>query len=270
MPLLDRFPLVVIFLTLVLATGLAVEVGFRLGRRIRRGSDDGLEKYPIESSASATILGLLAFILAFAFGVSASRFADLREIARLDIDATEDLYVMADLLDDEPAAEIRSLLREYHRTRFEAISSRDVPRIQQAVVRSEEIQDQLWKIIVRERKQAEGSLLNPLVGSVHELMDTHGQRVQKAFVTRLPPAIWGTTAVLLLLSSLLMGLSSGLHGRRSLMASMLVIACFTAVITMVVDLDRPIRSLFQQGQNPTAEALLERMVADESPQAPQP
>jgi hypothetical protein len=68
---LDAWPISLVFLAIVVVTLIAVEVGFFLGLGIRQ--EDGLDKYPIENSASGIVLGLLAFILAFAFGVVSSR-----------------------------------------------------------------------------------------------------------------------------------------------------------------------------------------------------
>jgi hypothetical protein len=256
----DSWPILLVFVLIVLLTMVAIEVGFLIGQKTRK--EDGLDKYPIENSASGIVLGLLAFILAFAFGVVASRYAEMREVAREDTDAIEDLYLMADFLPEEPAGKVRSLLHDYHRTRLDAIRSQDREKLAVAITRSDEIQDEIWKIVVTARKADNSSLLNQLVASVHEMMDTHAIRVHKGLNTRLPMAIWWTTGGLLILSSLLLGLSSGLHGKRSRLASGIVTLCFAAVIVMIIDLDRPFRTLFARSEDPTARVLLERMEAE--------
>lgn len=257
---LDSWPLLLVFVAIVFTAILAAELGFLVGARIR--SENGLDKYPIENAASGIVLGLLAFILAFSFGGVANRYSETRQIALDDTDAIGDVYRMADFLPDESAGKVRSLLREYHETRLNGIKSRDRVQLRSAIIRAEEIHHELWAIAVEARKADNNSILNQFVSMVQTLMDTHTLRVHKGLDTRLPSAIWWTTGGLLTLSSLLLGLSSGLHGKRSRMASAIVVLCFSAVIIMIVDLDRPFRTLFAKSEDPTARALLERMEED--------
>ncbi|MEP4078459.1 hypothetical protein [Haloferula sp.] len=239
---------------------MATEAGFFIGRRKRK--DGGLEKFPIENSASGIVLGLLAFILAFSFGSVASRYKELKEIARNDTDAIEDLYQMADFLPESDASQTRRLLHEYHRIRLDAIETRNLAELTPAIERSQEIHEELWTIAVRVRMADDNSILNQFVSMTNVLMDTHNNRIHKGLNTRMPSAIWWMTGGLLFLSSMLLGLSSGIHGKRSLMASAIVIFCFSAVIAMIVDLDRPFRTLFNRDADPVATGLLERMDAE--------
>ncbi len=257
---MDQLSIPAIFVILVVTVLLVVELGYPLGRWFRR--EQGLDKYPLESSASSTVLGLLAFILAFAFGVSASRYSEMRDVAREDTDSIEDVYLMSDFLDEEDGRRVRGLVREYHTVRFEAIESRDRKQLGAAIARAEELQDELWAITVPIRNKSDNSVLNQFVSAVHAMMDAHSVRVTKALVTRLPPVIWVTLGVLLLLASLMLGFTSGLHGSRSRLASSIIIISFSAVIVMIVDLDRPFRSLFRHSGDPTAAALLEKMNSD--------
>jgi hypothetical protein len=186
----------------------------------------------------------------------------MKDAAHEDTDAIEDAYLMTDFLPEESAIQARSLLHEYHRTRLDAINSRDREMLGVAIARSEQIQGELWKIVVDARKADNNSILNQLVSMLHEMMDTHAIRVHKGINTRMPSAIWWTTGGLLGLSPLLLGLSSGLHGKRSRLASGIVTLCFAAVIVMIIDLDRPFRTLFARSEDPTARALLDRMDTD--------
>jgi hypothetical protein len=258
--ILDAVPIPLVFVAIIAVAYLASEVGFKVANRIR--NEDGLDKYPIENSASGIVLGLLAFILAFSFGGVADRYKNSIQLSLNDNDAIQDVYVMADFLPDETAKQVRSLLYEYHRVRLEGIRSQDMTRMQAAIKQSEEIHDQLWPIVVNARKADNNSILNQFISMVHVMMDTHNERVHKALDTRLPPAIWWTTGGLLILSAMLLGLSSGLHGKRSRLASAVVVVCFSSVLIMIVDLDRPFRTLFEKSEDPTATQLLERMEAD--------
>ena len=74
---LDFLPLWMIFpVTLVLAL-LSVEVGCRVARYRRERAKDKTEA-PVAPIVAAT-LGLLAFMLAFTFGIAAARFEERRQ-----------------------------------------------------------------------------------------------------------------------------------------------------------------------------------------------
>lgn len=253
----DRIPLLVLFAIIFTSVLIIAEIGFFAGRRIRR--EQGLDKYPLESAANGTILGLLAFILAFSFGTSSSRLASLRDLARQDNRAVTKAYMHTAFLPLAERQTTRTLLHEYHRIRLDATNSNQLDKIAKAVDRSQDIHHELWPLAV-EARQAEGSsLLNPFVASIQEVMDLHSQRVGKALGTRLPTTLWATLFTLLALSSLMLGFSAGLHGRRSRFSTTVVILCFSAVILMIIDLDRPIRSLFQPAEDPTAKRILKIM-----------
>ena len=78
---LDFLPLWAFFLAVLLFVFGAVEGGYRLGR-YRRNRAENEKDAPVGSMAGAT-LGLLAFMLAFTFGLAASRF-DVRRQVLLD------------------------------------------------------------------------------------------------------------------------------------------------------------------------------------------
>ena len=69
---LDLLPIWGVFLATVAVVLLAVEGGFRLGQYRRRRSEQE-DRPPVGEMVAAT-LALLAFMLAFTFGLAASRF----------------------------------------------------------------------------------------------------------------------------------------------------------------------------------------------------
>ena len=258
--ILDALSIPVLFLFLIGTALLAVELGFPVGRWYRR--EEGLDKYPLESAAKGSLFGLLAFILAFAFGVSATRYQAMRDLAREDFEAIEDVFKTSQLLDEAKGEQVRDLVRKYHQIRTEAISSRKPKVLREGITRSEEINDELWSLTVAYSKDPETTVPRPFVAAVQTMDETHSKRVYKALVTRHPLVIWITLLVLLLASSFMLGFNSGLHGRRSRLPSSLLLICFVAVIVMIVDLDRPFRTLFKQAPSPLAEELTKKMAPE--------
>jgi hypothetical protein len=72
--LLDVIPLWIFLPLLLVVCGLALDVGYRLGEwRHTRALDEK------EAPVAASVLGLLAFMLAFTFSTAASRSATLSD-----------------------------------------------------------------------------------------------------------------------------------------------------------------------------------------------
>lgn len=69
---IDHLPLWVLFLVTLAVSPLAMESGYRLGRRRSRLAGQEKES-PVGAVVGAT-LGLLGFMLAFTFGMAGTRF----------------------------------------------------------------------------------------------------------------------------------------------------------------------------------------------------
>ena len=253
---LDHVSPWVIGVAFIVILSVVIEAAYRLTLKLR--GDRGLEKHPVEASVTGTITGLLAFMLAFTFGSSVSRYSDVRNLSLADTIAIENAFIRADFLTDADRAKVRQLLLDYHRLRVNAIASGDPSQMQPALQRSGEIQRELWNLAVRVRTENDNSIINQFVSSVSELANANTRRAHKALVTRLPPVLWVCLLFLATLASLLLGMSAGFHGRRSRFAATAMVIGFCSVFVLIIDLDRPVRSLFQMTDN-TAQTLLERM-----------
>ena len=69
---MDALFIGVLFAATILVVVAAIEGGFRLGRAIHQKSED--EKESPVSAIAGSILGLLAFILAFTFAIVSDRY----------------------------------------------------------------------------------------------------------------------------------------------------------------------------------------------------
>ncbi len=125
-------------MTLLLAFA-AVELGRWFGRR--RQHQQAEPEGPVGAAVGAT-LGLLAFILAFTFGMAASRFDARRQMVVEDANTIGTTYLRTSLMPDPPASKLRSMLREYTDIRTDAgIHAEHFPA---ALARSEELQRMMW------------------------------------------------------------------------------------------------------------------------------
>ena len=244
---LDRTPVWLLYAGTVLLLMLGNEIGFRAGRRRRLRSPEG-EKTPAGAIMGST-LGLLAFMLAFTFGMSGSRFDARKQLVLDEASAVLRTYQRAQLLPEAQRSACRRLLEEYVDLRLRAARSRSISELQPLLTRSEEIQKALWNEagVLAERP---GASLNVFVQSLSELTDLQMKRVRAAVWNRIPPAILMTLYGIAFLGLAAMGYGAGLAESRTLVPSLLLIFTFSAIIVLIVDLERPRQQLFSVSQEP--------------------
>jgi hypothetical protein len=181
-------------------------------------------------------LGLLAFMLAFTFGLAAARFDTRRQVLLDEANAIGTTYLRAGMLPDRREA-IRALLRDYVDVRLAAVRSGNVT---EGIRRSENLQDQLWAEAVAIGKNNPNSIVVGLfVQSLNEVIDLHAKRVTAGLRDRIPGAIWAALLVVAVLSLAAMGYHAGLARTSRSLAEVAVALTFSAVIGLIADLDRP-------------------------------
>jgi hypothetical protein len=182
------------------------------------------------------MLGLLAFMLAFTFGMAASRFDTRKQLVLEEANAIGTTYLRTAMLPDK-REEIRALLRSYVDNRLEAVRS---DRVANEIVKSEEIQGQLWSAATAVALQHPDSIIVGLfVQSLNEVIDLHAKRVTASLRNRIPGTIWLALLTIATLSLAAMGYHSGLVGTVRSLAVIVVAVTFSAVIALIADLDRP-------------------------------
>lgn len=240
---LDALPLWGLFLVIVLLVLVSVEGGYRVGI-YRRHRSDREKEAPVGAMVGAT-LGLLAFILAFTFGLAASRYDTRRQVLLDEANAIGTTYLRAAMLPDR-RDDIRALLRDYVATRVDAVRS---GQIAEGMRRSEQLQDQLWTHAVALGEAHPTSIVVGLfVQSLNEVIDLHAKRVTAGVRNRIPGAIWVGLFAIAVLSLGAMGYHAGLAGTSRSLAVLAVAFTFSGVIGLIADLDRPQEGVLKVSQ----------------------
>jgi hypothetical protein len=233
--LFDLFPLWTILPVSIVVGLLSVELGYRVARyRLRH--DEAEKESPVTGMVGAA-LGLLAFMLAFTFGLAGSRFEDRRQVLLSEANAIGTTYLRAAMLPEPMRTETRNLLREYVDVRLEAVQQPD--KLRAAVSRSEELHNRLWSVAVAVTEKDRSPITGLFVQSLNEMIDLHATRIMTGLRSRVPGMIWIVLSLLAILSMVMMGYHSGLaNSRRSIVVIGLIIG-FALVLFLIADLDRP-------------------------------
>ena len=241
---LDFLPLWALLLATLAITFLSVEIGFRVGRhRVRRAAGRETEA-PVGALVGAE-LGLLGFLLAFTFGLAATRFEARRDVLLRESNAIGTTWLRAGML-PEQGEEIRDLLRRYVDARMEAVRTL---QIDVAVQRSNELQNQLWSRATELATKHPNSIVVGLfVQTLNDVIDIHAERMQLSLRNRIPLVIWLTLYGVAVMSLGVMGYHGGLAGPTRSLAIGAVVVTFSVVIILIADLDRPGEGMLQVSQ----------------------
>lgn len=223
-----------------------VEIGFRLGEAKRRRSDD-VKDAAVGSMVAAT-LGLLAFMLAFTFGMAAARFDARRTLVLEEANALYTVYLRANLLPQSHGTEIRSLLREYVDIRFKWSGPEE---LQKAIARSEDIQARLWsEAVTLGRENPDSVVIGLFITTLNEVIELHVKRVRAGLNSRIPTVILFVLFFVTSLATLSMGYLAGIGGKRANLVNVALVFAFSSVIYLIIDLDRPQEGLLKVSQQP--------------------
>jgi hypothetical protein len=243
---LDSFSIPAILIGFAVASLVIYEVGFRLGRWWQERMP-GEQEGPTGVLVGA-LLGLMAFLLAVTMGLAADRFDARRGLVVEEANAISRTYLEADYLTDPEAGQMRELLREYVPLR---IVSEDlgIEGVQANLRRSTELHAEMWAIAARVARSGHSpDLVSSFGDSLTEVVNLNERRVVSGVYARVPE----TVLVLLLVGSVLalgmVGYSAGIAGRRSVLGTIVLIVALGAVLTLVIDLDRPQQGLLRVSQ----------------------
>jgi hypothetical protein len=243
--LLDAIPVPLTFLLIAAVLLLGFEVGFRGGRWWQDRTPEETEGPT--GTLVGSLLALMAFLLAITMSMASDRFDTRRGLVLQEANAIGTTYLRAGYLPAPYGDESRALLRQYVPLR---ITTTDRAELAANIAKSEEIQAALWtraEAVARDH----GSDVNALyIESLNEVIDLHTSRVIAGIYARVPETILVLLLVGSALTLVMVGYGAGLTRRRSSVTAIVLVIALSAVLTIVIDLDRPRDGLVQVNQQP--------------------
>lgn len=254
------WPLVLALLVLML---LANEFGFRLGRS--RNQRESEAARTVSTALKASVFGLVALLLGFSFSITSNRHDMRRRLVLDEANAVGTCYLRAGLLDEPYRSDIRSGLRHFVDLRLEHFDKALDPIEFDRTTR--EMNDELaaiWKVLERVgREKPQSVLMSQIVPATNDVIDLSGTRAWAAR-NHISSSVLLLLATCVIVSSLLIGHSSGQTGERhvGLWASLNIL--LVLLMFVVLDFDRPRRGMIQLDHTPLFE-LKESLRHDPNP-----
>ena len=241
----DFLPVWGIYICLTLFIMVSFEIGYQISFRLKHYENASSSTGPLVGG----LLGMLGFVLAFTFAMAASQHSHRKQSVLDEANAIGVAYLRADLIDDTHKDEVKKLLREYVDIRLEAVEKGMNSDILKAMlIRSVAIHAELWNHVVDVAKEDPSSNTSLLIQSINKIIDMHENRVTAGLRNRIPLSIWITLFVISALVLLTIGAQTGFSKSRRLIAVIPLIMAYSALTTVVVDLDRPQNGIIKVGQ----------------------
>jgi hypothetical protein len=267
--LIDSLPILGVFGAFALLALILYELGFRLGRWWQRRTPE--EKEGPTGMLVGSILALMAFLLAISMGIATDRFDTRRGLVLTEANAIGTTYLRAGYLPEPDRSQIRELLRAYVPVRIAPAGTMSADELVDELARSAEIQSQLWAIAeaLAQRTAEAPDLVSLAVyhasftEALNELIDVSEARRTAGIIARIPQTVLLLLFVGTALALGMAGYNAGLTGRRSPMTAIALIVVLGAVITLVIDIERP-----QGGSLNVSQVPLERLAEQIGPPAP--
>ena len=245
--LIDKSPAFLLFIITFTWLFIGCEFGYRLGcfSKLRWPEAGRTSAGPIMGSA----LGLLAFLLAFTFGMSSSRFDTRKQLVLDEAGSILVTYQRAQTLPDPQRTECSKLLREYLQERLRVGKMQTIGEVQEVVLRSEDIQDALWSQAAS-LSEKPNAILSGFMQSLATMTEFQVKRVRAAAWNRIPMVIVLALYGIAFFALCALGFNSGLNEHRPLLPASMLILAFACVMVLIIDLERPRQQLFKVSQEP--------------------
>jgi len=240
-----------IFIILALIFG-AILLMFEFGYRLAQLFLPNKINKTISPMATG-LASLLAFILAITFSMAAAKNGDRKQLVLQEANAVGTAIFRTELLNEPYQSKSKALLKEYVTIRVvEERSERERKgKVNQVIMTSEQIQRDLWKLAAAAHHAGPPGQSRLYIESLNEIFDIHTERVDKGLRGRIPLSIWFTLGLLTFLTIALNGIQVGSQGQnRTLVAALPFALAFSLVLTLIVELDRPARSIIEVSQRP--------------------
>jgi hypothetical protein len=249
---LDDIPLWLLFVFTVLLVVATIEVGYLLGKAARRRSED--EKESPVSAIAGTVLALLAFILAFTFGIVSDKYDARKALVREQAVAIRTAYSRADFLPEPSRDASKALFEDYIDLLVAEGGSGYLADIPAWLSELRTIEAQLWDMAVENVRLGDNSDISAgYVESLNDMSNVLATRIAVAVQARMPTGLWVVLYALIALGMIAVGYQTAIAASRRSWVMVIMALSFSIVIVLIAALDDPERGYLPVPQRPLAD-----------------
>ena len=226
---------ILIFLLL----GLALEVGFQLGRFIKRRRDPSDGEKSSVNFATAGIMGLLAFLLGVSLSMASDRYQQRRDSVLTEANAIGTSWLRAEIGTGAEGQALQRLLRRYTEVRISAVrGGGDTTETDGLNQLTSALQAEMWALVRAVAERSPTAVSASLIASFNETFDLATTN-RRNFGGHVPSYILRLLMTISLIAVGSVGYGFGLVGSRQLGLTILLLGAWSMAIVLIIDIDRP-------------------------------
>ncbi len=241
------------FVSVAVGLFLVMEVAYFYGKHRAKKTKEDVSSHV--SSFAASILGLMALLLGFTLAMALGRFDSRKALLLAEINDIGSAYLRIDLLAPGDQADMKRMFAEYTQLRVDYYKNGTLAvDMESQLVQTENLQKKIWEKAMDSLRGADrqysgvnsGQVMN-FVSSLVNVFEDETKRVAVRD-NHIPEAIlW----LLIFVAAVAVGINSyalGLKHARVIWPRAVLAIAIAAVLSIMLDLDRPIRGLIQISQ----------------------
>jgi hypothetical protein len=231
---LDLIPITVLYALSVGVLLTVMECGYRLNRQVRKSSSNESDAHI--GVVTAASLALLGFLLAFVVSLGTDVFKQRWQLIVAEVNAISTTHLRAGFLEEPQRSTSRQLLQEYVSVRTMAW---EPGQLDEALQRSIQIHAELWRHAEAVATAQPSPTTSLYINALNDVIDRHTERVAYGLNIRIPPTIVWSLYLVAGLSAFLVGMLARDSRERNPLAVVILTLILSAVLLLIVDLDRP-------------------------------
>lgn len=246
---LDSTSIVGVFVIFALVSLVVFEIGYRIGRWWQTRTPAEVEGPT--GMLVGSLLALMAFMLAITMGMATERYDVRRGLVLDEANSIGTTYLRAGYLPEPASSRTREFLREYVPLRIVAPGTTADAELVAKLKRSNEISTELWAMAEDlARAEPQSDVLALYIDALNDTIDVNETRIIAGIFARVPVTVLTLLIVGSVLTLGMVGYGAGLTRRRNPLTAIVMIVVLGAVLTLVVDLDRPQGGFLEVSQRP--------------------
>ncbi|MDP3087188.1 MAG: DUF4239 domain-containing protein [Methylotenera sp.] len=237
---------VVIALMFFIFMLISTEAGYRFGRKTNNN-----ESYKSHvNAAQASLLGLLALLIAFTFSIAIQRFDSRSDAVVDEANSIGTTYLRTELLPKSVRGDIQQSIRDYVDLRVMAGATPLSHSVEQSALRlkATHIQTILWsQAMAAVDKDPRPVTTGLYVQALNELIDSYGKRIVSVD-RHVPEAVLLLLSFVFIISGGVTGYAVGITNQRPSFISYVMVVLFVLLVFLIIDLDHPRQGLIKVNQ----------------------
>ena len=251
------------FLGTALLIMIAIEIGFRVGTAARNRSD-GVKEAPV-GAITGSILALLAFMLAFTFGIVSNRYDARKALVREQAITISTSYARTDFLPEPERAEAKAIFASYIDLVLQAAEPKSYHDHDDLIAQMNAYIDQLWAMAVAQSEiNPDSDVMALYLDSLNSVGDVQAIRLTVAVHSKIPIGIWIALLMLVCFATSAVGYQTALSGSKRTWLLLVMAFSFATIVSLITMLDNPDTGFIPVSQRP----IIDVQTAIEASQAP--